>query len=105
MLMRDSTTYETPRRKGLFRKLSLCALVIALAFATLCMLVGCSSKWDNLSFENGRFAYVVDGKAQYLTGIDVSDHNHYVDWRAVAADDIDFAIVRAGRRGYTEGGL
>lgn len=84
------------------RRLSL-VFAAALALAALCMLAGCSSKWDNLSYENGRFVYVVDGKAQYLTGIDVSDHNHYVDWRAVSNDGIDFAFVRAGRRGYTEG--
>jgi len=38
-------------------------------------------------------------------GIDVSEHQGLVDWEAVAADGIDFAIIRAGYRGYSQGGL
>ncbi len=38
-------------------------------------------------------------------GIDVSEHQGTIDWAAVAADGIDFAIIRAGYRGYSEGGL
>ena len=40
-----------------------------------------------------------------LEGIDVSEHQGVIDWEAVAADGIDFAIIRAGYRGYSEGGL
>jgi len=40
-----------------------------------------------------------------LEGIDVSEHQGDVDWAAVAADGVDFAIIRAGYRGYSEGGL
>ena len=52
----------------------------------------------------GRVTYEVDGR-RAKTGIDVSSHQKDIDWRAVAADGIDFAIIRLGRRGYTEGGL
>ena len=38
-------------------------------------------------------------------GIDVSEHQGLIDWEAVAADGIDFVIIRAGYRGYSEGGL
>ena len=38
-------------------------------------------------------------------GIDVSEHQGAVDWEAVAGDGISFAIIRAGYRGYSEGGL
>lgn len=38
-------------------------------------------------------------------GIDVSDHQREIDWAAVKADGVDFAILRAGFRGYTEGGI
>ena len=38
-------------------------------------------------------------------GIDVSEHQGLIDWEAVAEDGIDFAIIRAGYRGYSEGGL
>lgn len=36
-------------------------------------------------------------------GIDVSLHQQEIDWQAVADAGIDFAIIRAGYRGYTEG--
>lgn len=38
-------------------------------------------------------------------GIDVSEHQGVIDWEAVAGDGISFAIIRAGYRGYSEGGL
>ena len=37
-------------------------------------------------------------------GVDVSEHQWEVDWQA-AAQVIDFAYIRLGYRGYTEGGL
>lgn len=40
-----------------------------------------------------------------LTGIDVSSHQGEIDWSAVAADGVDFAILRIAARGYTEGKL
>ena len=52
----------------------------------------------------GRVVYEKDGK-RAKTGIDVSTYQKDIDWRAVAADGIDFAILRLGYRGYTEGGL
>ena len=38
-------------------------------------------------------------------GIDVSEHQKIIDWGKVAADGIDFAIIRAGYRGYSVGGI
>lgn len=38
-------------------------------------------------------------------GIDVSDHQKYIDWALVKSASVDYAIMRAGYRGYTEGGL
>ncbi len=55
--------------------------------------------------ETGRYAYVADGQTLSATGVDVSDHQDEIDWDAVAADGIDFAIVRAGYRGTTEGDI
>lgn len=54
--------------------------------------------------ERGRAQYTKDG-LYALTGIDVSFYQQEIDWQAVAADGIDFAIIRLGYRGYTEGGL
>ena len=36
-------------------------------------------------------------------GIDVSSHQGDIDWEAVAASGVEFAIIRAAYRGYTEG--
>ena len=52
----------------------------------------------------GRLVYEQDGK-RAKTGVDVSTYQKEIDWQAVAADGIDFAILRLGHRGYTEGGL
>lgn len=38
-------------------------------------------------------------------GIDVSAHQGSIDWQAVADAGVDFAIIRAGYRGYTTGAL
>lgn len=45
----------------------------------------------------------LSGSVQSSTGIDVSQHNGEIDWEAVAADGIEFAMIRVGYRGYTEG--
>lgn len=53
--------------------------------------------------ENGRYTYSEDGEVVSRTGIDVSYHQHDIDWNRVAADGIDFAIIRLGYRGYESG--
>lgn len=62
------------------------------------------SREDFITDEQGRVQYVKDGKTA-RTGIDVSSHQGKIDWSAVAQDGIDFAIIRAGFRGYGEGEL
>ncbi len=59
--------------------------------------------YDNLDFSDGRYSYTVNGEDAYFTGIDVSYHQEDIDWEAVAADGIDFVIVRLGFRGYETG--
>ena len=53
--------------------------------------------------EDGRIHYAHGNFATARTGVDVSDHQGHIDWEAVAADGIDFAIIRIGYRGTTEG--
>ena len=55
--------------------------------------------------ENGRYTYTPEDGRDVLTGIDVSEHQKYPDWDKVAADGIDFAMIRLGYRGSTEGML
>ena len=50
----------------------------------------------------GRKKYL-SGTVKSCAGIDVSEHNGEIDWEAAAADGIEFAMIRVGYRGYTEG--
>ncbi len=59
--------------------------------------------WSCLSYDFGRRRYN-DGRA-VTYGVDVSLYQEEIDWAQVAADDIDFAMIRVGYRGYTKGGL
>ena len=54
--------------------------------------------------ERGRVQYAWEGD-QARSGIDVSFYQGEIDWAAVAADGVEFAFIRLGYRGYTEGGL
>lgn len=40
-----------------------------------------------------------------LVGVDVSSHQKDIDWNAVAAAGVDYAMIRVGYRGYDLGGL
>lgn len=51
--------------------------------------------------EDGFIVY--DGEPKAKRGIDVSAHQGKIDWAAVAADGVEFAMIRVGYRGYTEG--
>ncbi|MCI8422693.1 MAG: hypothetical protein HFF50_04030 [Lawsonibacter sp.] len=65
------------------------------------------NQYDASEFQldsTGRVVYEHNG-VRAKTGVDVSFYQGEIDWQAVAADGIDFAILRLGYRGYTEGGL
>lgn len=56
--------------------------------------------------------FAAEGEVRYigtdytaLRGIDVSEHQWEIDWEMAANAGLDFACIRLGRRGYTEGGL
>ena len=62
--------------------------------------------WDVTKFapdSRGRMTY--SGEAVTRTGIDVSEHQGVINWSQVAASGVDFAMIRAGYRGSTAGGL
>lgn len=85
------------------------ALLILLSSTTL-LLSGCSEyvspyNFDNLKSEQGRFSYYEDGNLVSQTAVDVSDLQGKIDWERVSEDEIDFAMIRLGRRGYTEGNI
>ncbi|MDR0987276.1 MAG: glycoside hydrolase family 25 protein [Ruminococcus sp.] len=64
-----------------------------------------SYDFDNLYYSDGRYRYEVDGFITSSTGIDVSYYSETIDWEAVKADGIDFAMIRVGYRGYESGEL
>ena len=45
------------------------------------------------------------GGAEHMIGVDVSTHQGEIDWDRVAEAGVEFAILRAGYRGYTHGEL
>lgn len=49
------------------------------------------------------YKYCAVGEGESLTGIDVSEHQGVIDWKRVAASGVDYAMIRLGYRGYTEG--
>lgn len=58
----------------------------------------------DFSEEDGMLCFSGEGYTA-LSGIDVSFYQGEIDWNAVAADGIEFAVIRAGYRGCTEGGI
>ena len=59
---------------------------------------------EEFALINGRPVYQGDA-FDTLLGVDVSEHQYSVDWRQVADSGVDFAYIRIGYRGNTEGGL
>ena len=59
------------------------------------------------SYDEDEFYIDDEGYLRYgsdsLVGIDVSYHQGEIDWEAVADSGVDFAIIRIGYRGYSEG--
>lgn len=49
--------------------------------------------------------YVVDGEVVSKKGIDVSRYQEEIDWKKVAGDGVEYAFIRLGIRGATEGKL
>lgn len=62
---------------------------------------------ENLQvLENGELQYLENGEVVSHKGIDVSRYQGKIDWEKVAADGVEYAIIRVGVRGYgTEGKL
>ena len=63
--------------------------------------------YDRNGFQqvNGRCLYEGEVGVVGATGVDVSAYQADIDWQAVAADGIDFAMIRIAWRGNTDGYL
>lgn len=53
--------------------------------------------------DEGEMEYIVNGQVESVKGIDLSRYQGEVDWSLVAADGVDYAMIRAGIRGYGTG--
>ncbi len=65
----------------------------------------CAYQADQFISRNNRMYYLEDQKITSQFGIDVSYHQKEIDWQKVKASGVEFAFIRVGRRGYTEGVL
>ncbi len=93
-----------------FKRYGITLALLMLLSSTTLLLSGCSEyvspyNFDNLKNEQGRFSYYEDGNLVSQTAVDVSDLQGKIDWERVSEDGIDFAMIRLGRRGYTEGNI
>lgn len=52
---------------------------------------------------DGVMHYYEDGERVSHKGIDVSKYQDKIDWEKVASDEVEYAFIRLGIRGYTEG--
>lgn len=65
-----------------------------------------ANPWTAEDFQNRNGVPVYqNADYQVLRGIDVSEHQLEIDWNQVRSAGLDYAYIRVGRRGYTEGGL
>ena len=71
--------------------LRLTAIVTAVVIASCC-LSGCGKK-DRITSQTEETTF----------GIDVARYQGTIDWKKVAQSGIDFAIIRVGYRGKTDG--
>lgn len=81
-------------------------LISLLLLAALCLGVVSLLSTRELSYTSPytKVTYKIPSPVKAL-GIDVSQHQESIDWQQVRAGGIDFAFVRAARRGTTTGAL
>ena len=61
--------------------------------------------FDQYDFQYNRNNYLVLQNLKSSPGVDVSAHQGVIDWNAVKASGIEFAMIRLGYRGYGSGKL
>ena len=65
-------------------------------------LVNHTYNWNDLVWD-GDFVSYEDDEYYSMQGIDVSQHQEEIDWKAVADSGVEFAMIRVGYRGYQYG--
>ncbi|MFZ2538878.1 MAG: glycoside hydrolase family 25 protein [Oscillospiraceae bacterium] len=64
-----------------------------------------SYDFTNLVRVDGEMQYQEDGVSKGIKGIDVSKHQGDIKWEKVKADNVEYAMIRLGYRGYETGKL
>lgn len=59
--------------------------------------------WEGLQRGDLRWDYFEGDQLRSRWGVDVSEHQQFIDWPQVAEAGVEFAFVRIGYRGATEG--
>ena len=62
-----------------------------------------ANPYDNTRYLLDGNGYLAYRGSWYARGVDVSAHQKEIDWSRVAASGMNFAMIRAGYRGYTLG--
>ena len=96
------------------RDVLLALLLIGVVVSVIALIYGKLFGWNETQIAPNRYRteafYREDGflhyqDAPYMIGIDVSAHQGQIDWERVRDAGVEFAILRAGFRGYAEGTL
>lgn len=61
-------------------------------------------KDDSFAHNGDRLSYEDDSNYTYRLGVDVSEHQGYVDWQTLKNSGFEFAFIRLGYRGYGQEG-
>lgn len=94
---------QNNRMKTSFKliKLNNKSLILLGICAVILLIIGIASAVSHNSADKPQF---FSGSGEYVEGIDVSKYNGDIDWEQVA-DEVDFAIIRVGYRGYGNGDI
>lgn len=106
--MRGASRYNETMKT----KVKIAVSMLLLACLATGMLVGCEKKepeppynWNALEYKKGRYYYYGEQGVNSRFGVDVSEYQGHIDWKAAANDGVEFALIRVGNRGATEGQL
>ncbi|MBQ9110107.1 MAG: glycoside hydrolase family 25 protein [Oscillospiraceae bacterium] len=65
----------------------------------------CNYDHEKIINRNGMVYYVEDEQITSKFGVDISSHQGIIDWETVKEAGVEFALIRAGYRGYGSGEL
>lgn len=106
--------YKKRRRKKKKNKILILPIIVIVLICVIVLfekeeeviLIEKAGQYDISNFNTSSHYYSYDDETYTsIVGIDVSEHNGSIDWKKVKESGIDFAFLRIGWRGFTEGGI